>query len=92
LDIEYPEERGDRIDWSVETIKRWVDYYRAQNNGKFPSSESGKVKNADDTNAGVTWKAINLVLRRNSHRLTHQAKSLPEFLDIEYPDQRVKKS
>jgi hypothetical protein len=90
-----PPPRPERV-LTLEQIKEWVDVYVARNE-KFPSAQSGTVKNADGTDTQETWGGINALFvsaskgcpargLRNSGYL-----SLADFIDKTYQRERKEK-
>lgn len=79
---------------SVEQIREWVDAHRDAHGGKFPSVESGKIFNADGSDTGETWMALNQLFVRSVHGYPARGlsglgyTSLRDFLDRNYPAAR----
>ena len=85
---------GRKSDLSVAQIREWVEVYRAGNDRKFPSCESGQVLNADGSLAGESWSGLHTLFNRAqkgfpARGLQHSGfTSLSDFLDKTYPDER----
>ncbi len=99
LDKTYPGEREvqiEKADLSIKQIKVWVDVYREANDGKFPSTFSGGIINADGSPTGETWGGLNALFRTAqkgfpSRGLQHSGfTSLSDFLDKTYPTERAR--
>jgi hypothetical protein len=100
LDRTYPEERKPRAqrvekaDLTLEQIKEWVEVYRSANEGAFPSSLSGKVLNADGSETGENWRAIDALFYSAAEGFPSRGlkgcgfTSLADFLDKTYPEER----
>ena len=94
LDKSYPGERVEKQDFSIEQIRGWVDAHRATNDGKFPSSLSGKILNADGSETGENWSGLQSLFRTAQKGSPARGlgglsfKSLRDFLDKEYPGER----
>ena len=79
---------------SVEQIKEWVDVYLVANKGKFPSVGSGTVLNADGSETGESWKAIDSLFKSAAKGYPARGlkdcgfTSLADFLDKTYPEER----
>ncbi len=98
VDKTYPDERKVRIekpDLSIEQIKGWIDVYRAANDEKFPSIDSGEILNADKSPTGESWVGLNALFRWAqkgfpARGLQHSGfTSLRDFLDKTYPTERA---
>lgn len=99
LDQEYPEQRADRIfpkrgrkavenSLSISRIKEYVDLYRANHGGAFPSRESGAILHPSAP-SGETWKGVNEALKTKGRGLPADAPdSLAKLLDQEYSRNR----
>ena len=92
LDRQYPSDRSCKEDLTEEKLLRWVEIYRKQNEGKFPSQGSGSVLDEQGQGVGETWVAIDLAFRKGLRGLKDIGNSsLKEFLDKHFPDERTKK-
>ena len=88
---------GRKRDLSVAQIREWVEVYRAGNDRKFPSCESGQVLNADGSQTAESWCGLDALF--NSAQRGRPARglrglgfeSLADFLSKTYPDERLRK-
>ncbi len=86
---------GRRGDLSVAQIREWVEVYRAANDNKFPSCESGQVLNADGSQTAESWGGLDALFRRAQKGRPSRGlrdlgfESLSDFLDKTYPDERM---
>ena len=79
------------VSYTIEQVKQWVEDYKENNNGKFPSEDSGDIRENN-----ITWLQLNGFLITGSRGLGGY-KSLPDFLkkecgkvDINYTVEQVK--
>jgi hypothetical protein len=89
IDKTYQRERKEKYDLTIEQIKNWVDAY-LETNEKFPSLNSGAIKNADGSDTQETWGGINSLLVRASEGYPARGlqnsgySSLADFIDKKY--------
>jgi len=88
LDKEYPEERAaKRFEYTVKNLRRIINAYREAHSKEFPVIDSGPVPGYP----GLTFKKVDYHLR--GMKATAPAlpgyTSLPDFIDKEYPQERV---
>ena len=83
-----------KADLTVAQIRSWVDAFRDKNPGKWPSSLSGDVLDADGNPTGETWVGLNSIFIYAAKGAPARGlrgcgfTSLSDFLDQTYPNER----
>ena len=89
LDAAYPTERRGPL--TLERIKGWVDAFRREHGGRFPSELSGEILDENGDRTGEQWGSISSLLRTAAKGYAARGLegcsfgSLRRFLDAMYP-------
>jgi Helicase conserved C-terminal domain/Type III restriction enzyme, res subunit len=86
--VVYHTNKAQKLD--VEKICSYVEEYRRDNEGKFPTMETGEIFKTDFSQK-LTWRAVSKALRSGKVEIPEGSNinSLATFLDFYYPAERV---